>query len=529
MSDTQLSERLYQILPAVYRNRDDGDLEAYLAGCGDLLQQLLATLEQRLADNFPDNPIDEQALACQDWVLPYFADLLDARLVSPHPQGRRDEIAQAIAWRQRKGTVAVIESVSHSVAQAETVVQEGWQRVAVTPRIAKALQPASALGVASEPTSTHPSIMSRHPELPAVTVDFRCPSQAVLTDADNPAATLSVIDGSVRFWRSLSQHGVPCHPGHYDDVSRRTVDVRTPSFDKGHHHPLRVLVFLPPALGWFRPNPITVNWDNPLGERFQQNVEVDNSISGVTVYRNRRWRDGDFTPVTLRRIIELGVGGGGAPDFHVYRFEGFELDNRVVLHAGRLELERCAVRTLEIRTEDLTRPVLEAKDCLFNDVDANSNALLRCEYCTFIDPLVCGGVEASDCIFLNGIYETTGAPSPPSVGCIRYSRIERHQTLGSLSNYANTREPAVFVNDIFGQRGCAVLHPQCPHSVRFGAEDGGEMGAYHYARHTLAEQGLLDKLKEFLPVGIEAVLIRDPHMLDVPAQDPSAAGPESGP
>ena len=88
--------------------QEPGDLARYLDACGELLDALKGTLEQRLADAFPDNPPPGER-ACQDWLLPYFADLLDVRLVSPEVQGRRNEIANAVAWRQRKGTLSVVE------------------------------------------------------------------------------------------------------------------------------------------------------------------------------------------------------------------------------------------------------------------------------------------------------------------------------------------------------------------------------------------------------------------------------------
>ena len=67
----------------------------------------------------------------------------------------------------------------------------------------------------------------------------------------------------------------------------------------------------------------------------------------------------------------------------------------------------------------------------------------------------------------------------------------------------------LFLNKNFGQPGCAVLHPASNSVTRQGAEDGGEMGAYHHRHFVLREQAVLDKLKEFLPVTQQPVLI--PH------------------
>ena len=70
----------------------------------------------------------------------------------------------------------------------------------------------------------------------------------------------------------------------------------------------------------------------------------------------------------------------------------------------------------------------------------------------------------------------------------------------------------------FGEPGYGVLHPATPASISQGAEDLGEMGAYHHAHHRLADEAVLDKLTDFLPVGQEAVLIQDPRLHAQPPQ-----------
>ena len=119
--ESELGKRLYTLMPEVYRNRDmpDRDQARYLDAHGQLLDLIHQTLLQRLADTFPDNPEDPEALACQDWLIPYFADLLDVQLVSPHVEGQRDEVANAIGWRQRKGTLTVAEEVAEAIGHIE--------------------------------------------------------------------------------------------------------------------------------------------------------------------------------------------------------------------------------------------------------------------------------------------------------------------------------------------------------------------------------------------------------------------------
>ena len=146
---------LYRLLPEVYRNRDnpqrdgdgrivrDGDLAAYLEALGALLDRLKLTLDQRLADSSPEGA---GGRPCQPWLIDYFARLLDARLVSPDFEGQQAEVANAVAWRQRKGTLVGIEAIAQAVGRTEVELQEGWQRVAHTPRMAAPLLPATALG-----------------------------------------------------------------------------------------------------------------------------------------------------------------------------------------------------------------------------------------------------------------------------------------------------------------------------------------------------------------------------------------------
>ena len=70
----------------------------------------------------------------------------------------------------------------------------------------------------------------------------------------------------------------------------------------------------------------------------------------------------------------------------------------------------------------------------------------------------------------------------------------------------------------FGEHGYGVLAPVTPDAIRFGAEDGGEMGAYHHKYYSLKTEAVLDKMREFLPVGIEPVLIQDTRLLRVPPE-----------
>jgi hypothetical protein len=196
-SDSRIGQELYRLLPAVYRERDNpaGDLARYLEACGLLLDGVHGLLKQRLDDAFIDT--------CQPWLIPYLAELLGVRLVTSSEPEQRIEIANSVAWRQRKGTVSCIRDIVQKLGQMHFKIQEGWRRVATTPRIGMPLIPLNPP--------------------PAVTVDFRTSSQG------QPIPC-----------------GVPLNPDSFDDLSKRTVDLRTPDWRRGHYHPKRLLLYVMP-------------------------------------------------------------------------------------------------------------------------------------------------------------------------------------------------------------------------------------------------------------------------------------------
>jgi len=517
MSDqAKQGEALYHIVPALYRNRDTGDLKKYFDSSGLLLDQMHATLVQRLADNFPDNPIDG-SLACQDWLLPYFAELLDVRLVSPLVKGQRDEVANAVRWRQGKGTLRVIEEIAQAIGQLEVVMQEGWKRVGRTPRVNIPLIPATSYGYADDVPETPPSIATRHPGLPAMTPDFRCPSGAVSVSSSNPAAKRSTVDGDTHVWRQASFHGSPCYPGSYEDVSLRTVDFRCGDWRVGHYHPNRILLYTVPPAGLFDPNAKGVLWSDPPSAAFLKCIDI---IEGdhVTTYRNRTYGRDNYVPVNVSRVIKLGQvvpGGVGDANVHTWRFEGVNLLNTLEADSGRVELMDCAARKIEVHSIDETRPVITARNCVIKTLQA-ARGLSFLEYCTVLDGTMSENIRASDCIFLARIRKEHPGFIPPDTGCVRYSSITKHQVAGGMRLVQVTRRTPVMFSTTFGERGCGVLHPATPKSIRHGAEDGGEMGAYHDKHLSLLAEAVVDKLHDYLPLGTEAVVIPDERLLKMP-------------
>lgn len=131
---TRSPDRLFDLLPVVHRRRD--------AEIGHPLRALLQVIAEQ-ADVVEDDL--EQLYenwfieTCEDWVVPYLAELIGYRVAHEAgepggvPEARlralrkilipRREVANTLAWRRRKGTLPLLELLAHDVA--------GWPARAV--------------------------------------------------------------------------------------------------------------------------------------------------------------------------------------------------------------------------------------------------------------------------------------------------------------------------------------------------------------------------------------------------------------
>lgn len=138
-----IPERLYNLLPGIYQSYD--------ALQGEPLRALLALLEQELAlletdtDRLYDNWFIE---TCEDWVVPYIGDLLDAqRLYSRSPRGgqeRRAFVANTLTYRRRKGTATVLEQLALNISGWHGRAVEYLQLLARTPGLTTEAETAPA-------------------------------------------------------------------------------------------------------------------------------------------------------------------------------------------------------------------------------------------------------------------------------------------------------------------------------------------------------------------------------------------------
>jgi hypothetical protein len=505
---TTIGAQLWRSLPRVYRTRDDGDFAALVDVFGGLLDRVRATLDQRLADSFPGNPAPgEDPGSAQPWLLPYFAQLVDAHLRSPHAAGRRLEVDQAIDWRKRKGTLGLAQDIAEAIvgpseagdAGRQVAVQEGFTRVATSARIGLPTLPPAAFGEPDPPPAAlaSPAVAARLPGLPAAFLDMRQISRAVQCPPDHPGAQrLDFAQASPVTWRQLNPRGAPCFPGSFEDRSPRTVDIRPSRGPEGQAEPRRVLLFTAPALGLFDPR-------LPL--------------AAATVQTSVTLPSGG--PLSGQRIGTLTVNGGSLA------LTGSWIDTLVLTDGARAQITGSAVRAIQsTATPDTSQPpnpVVSATDSLFETVSAAG--LVRLVYCTVLAKTSADALQASDCVFADEV-----ALPPSASGCVRYSRAAA-DVASSVQQHGNTAVEPVFLElpacasgdptlqvPAWGRPGCGVLDVATPASIRFGAEDGGEMGAYHAFALWLEDQAVVDKATEHLPLAVTPALISDERLLHVP-------------
>ena len=115
------AEKLYNLLPALYRIRDAEQGGALKALC-DVIAEEIAVLRENLDQLYDDQFIE----TCAEWVAPYIGDLIGYRPlhgVTARTLSARAEVANTIAYRRRKGTATVLEQLARDVT--------GWNARAV--------------------------------------------------------------------------------------------------------------------------------------------------------------------------------------------------------------------------------------------------------------------------------------------------------------------------------------------------------------------------------------------------------------
>lgn len=127
---TLTADRLYALLPVLYRLRDADQGEPLRALVGALAQEF-AALEENLSQLYDDQFIE----TCAEWVAPYIGDLIGYRPLhgaAPNVASPRADVANTIAYRRRKGTALMLEQMASDVTDWPAHAVEFFQQLATT-------------------------------------------------------------------------------------------------------------------------------------------------------------------------------------------------------------------------------------------------------------------------------------------------------------------------------------------------------------------------------------------------------------
>ncbi len=115
--NSQTRDRLYQLLPAIYRIRDELEGDRALQAMMAMIEAELGIVETDISNLYENWFIE----TCEAWVVPYLGDLLavqDLDVDQPLTYGqqeRRAYVANTLAYRQRKGTTPVLEQLARDI------------------------------------------------------------------------------------------------------------------------------------------------------------------------------------------------------------------------------------------------------------------------------------------------------------------------------------------------------------------------------------------------------------------------------
>lgn len=125
------ADKLWNLIPAIYRSLDSDTF-----GQNGPLREMVnrigaqAAVVRRSIDRLWQ---DQSIETCDDWVIPYIADLLATNLIaSLDARGQRLDVANTIYYRRRKGTLGVLEEIAHDITGWDARVVEFFRRLGRT-------------------------------------------------------------------------------------------------------------------------------------------------------------------------------------------------------------------------------------------------------------------------------------------------------------------------------------------------------------------------------------------------------------
>lgn len=129
---TRPSDRLYELLPAVYRINDTKEKigEEALKALLDVIAEQIRLVEDDIGQLY-DNWFIE---TCAEWLVPYIGDLLGVRGLHQVETGfsQRARVANTLAYRRRKGTATMLEQLAHDTTLWHARAAEFFQMLETT-------------------------------------------------------------------------------------------------------------------------------------------------------------------------------------------------------------------------------------------------------------------------------------------------------------------------------------------------------------------------------------------------------------
>ncbi len=553
---TRAGQILYRELPEEYRYRDNGtekepgDLEAYLHGFGHMLDLVRATTEQAYADAFAEPTGSGREI--QPWLLPYLAEIVGAELLAPDPARRREELNNSVLWSKSKGTLHNVDQVGDVISGNETVVREGWRLTLTCPR--------PGLPPFSVPKVDDGAAQQGHTTAPLGCPDLRSTDRVVQDpNGANPlyrlrlpgrdAEGVKLQTATEIFWKPRTPGGAPCFPDSYSDASVRCPDLRDVELTTHPGpHPGRSLIHICPPDGLFEPGLRVVEVTNAAQLGLAVGRVSDVIDPAFVLDRVEGIADAPHDRIVLKLNADLTI-----PTRAEVRFENICFTGTVTARGGdrparlrlgngaRLSLVGCAVQHMVLpgngAQDNPEKPALDARSSLFGAI-TGPNRFARMVFCTVMGELDVARLWASDCLFDT---ISSNLKCEEATSCIRYSRFTpTGDDQGCFSREAptNASHRAQFIRrylqqdddscslrpPVYGEPGYGVLDIRTDSAISAGAEDEGEMGAYHDLHFAAQARALRKKLSAFLPLGQEISLVYDPLL----ALPPPRLGPVGG-
>jgi hypothetical protein len=128
----RLSDRIYELLPAVYRINDAKEKqgEEALKALLEVIAEQIRLVEDDIGQLY-DNWFIE---TCAEWLVPYIGDLLGVRGLYQTEAGftQRARVANTLAYRRRKGTATMLEQLAYDTTRWHARAAEFFQLLETT-------------------------------------------------------------------------------------------------------------------------------------------------------------------------------------------------------------------------------------------------------------------------------------------------------------------------------------------------------------------------------------------------------------